>query len=244
MTPTARPVSPTPFPSPRSDLDRICLESSATFPHHGLLLFAGQILLVLLIPILDREPRTMPVAYTIIGMATTLALMAMLGYRRIAAGFALLGTAAILWAASHELATAEARLPVMLMLAVAYCVSVYIGVYHALFAPLLPAQRILSGAASFVMIGFLFAILHGFLGAFQFGKYILPGDIEGPRLPRWTDFIWLSFSTLTTAGFGDMVPVGPWPCAVATLEGLCGILYPATLIARIASLPAGGSTQR
>jgi hypothetical protein len=29
---------------------------------------------------------------------------------------------------------------------------------------------------------------------------------------------------------------------VATLEGLCGILYPATLIARIASLPATGES--
>jgi hypothetical protein len=29
---------------------------------------------------------------------------------------------------------------------------------------------------------------------------------------------------------------------VATLEGLCGILYPATLIARIASLPAPGES--
>jgi hypothetical protein len=29
---------------------------------------------------------------------------------------------------------------------------------------------------------------------------------------------------------------------VAQLEGLCGILYPATLIARIASLPAAGES--
>jgi hypothetical protein len=59
---------------------------------------------------------------------------------------------------------------------------------------------------------------------------------------RWVDFLWLSFSTLTTAGFGDVSPVGTWPCAIATLEGLCGILYPATLIARIASLPAPGES--
>jgi hypothetical protein len=56
------------------------------------------------------------------------------------------------------------------------------------------------------------------------------------------DFLWLSFSTLTTAGYSDMRPVGSWPCAIATLEGLCGILYPATLIARIASLPAAGES--
>jgi hypothetical protein len=34
-------------------------------------------------------------------------------------------------------------------------------------------------------------------------------------------------------------PVGAWANALCTLESLCGILFPATLIARIASLPAG-----
>jgi hypothetical protein len=76
----------------------------------------------------------------------------------------------------------------------------------------------------------------------ELGSYSLPADIEGGRSPRWADFIWLSFSTLTTAGFGDMYPVGSWPCAVAALEGLCGILYPATLIARIAAMPAAGES--
>jgi hypothetical protein len=35
-----------------------------------------------------------------------------------------------------------------------------------------------------------------------------------------------------------VAPVSATACAVSTLEGLCGILFPATLIARIASLPA------
>ena len=33
-------------------------------------------------------------------------------------------------------------------------------------------------------------------------------------------------------------PVNAAACAISTLESLCGILFPATLIARIASLPA------
>jgi hypothetical protein len=55
--------------------------------------------------------------------------------------------------------------------------------------------------------------------------------------PRWIDFVWLSFSTLTTAGYGDLAPISPWANSLCTLEALCGILFPATLIARIASLP-------
>ena len=63
-------------------------------------------------------------------------------------------------------------------------------------------------------------------------------QIEHARQLRWVDFVWLSFSTLTTAGFGDVAPVTAAACAISTLESLCGILFPATLIARIASLPA------
>jgi hypothetical protein len=62
------------------------------------------------------------------------------------------------------------------------------------------------------------------------------------REPRWIDFVWLSFSTLTTAGYCDLAPIGRWASAVCTLEALCGIPFPATLIARIASLPANPVT--
>jgi len=52
------------------------------------------------------------------------------------------------------------------------------------------------------------------------------------------DFVWVSFSTHTTLGYCDLKPVGRWANVLCTLKALCGILFPATLIARIASLPA------
>ena len=75
-------------------------------------------------------------------------------------------------------------------------------------------------------------------GGWMDGVYEV-GPIAGSsHEPRWIDFVWLSFSTLTTAGYGDLAPISPWANALCTLEALCGILFPATLIARIASLPA------
>ena len=97
---------------------------------------------------------------------------------------------------------------------------------------------ILCGAASFVLIGLVFASIHAIVGLGDGIGYTLVGGVEHARPLRWVDFVWLSFSTLTTAGFGDVTPVNAAACAVSTLESLCGILFPATLIARIASLPA------
>lgn len=48
--------------------------------------------------------------------------------------------------------------------------------------------------------------------------------------------LYFSFTTLTTIGFGDIVPVHPVARALTNLEGIFGQLYPATLLARLITL--------
>ena len=45
--------------------------------------------------------------------------------------------------------------------------------------------------------------------------------------------LYFSFSTLTTAGFGDVRPLHPMARNMANLEAVIGQLYPATLLARL-----------
>jgi len=210
----------------------------------GLLLFLGQVFLVVLVAVLDRGEPLMPMTFAWAALVVAVLSTLLLGYRRLTFVTGALGGGALVWVVTHGAATSLARLPVMSVLVTVYATAVWLTVDYAFAAEMRPSQRSLCGAASYVMIGFLFATFHGVLGLSGLGAYSLPADIEGARSPRWVDFLWLSFSTLTTAGFGDMVPVGSWPCALATLEGLCGILYPATLIARIAALPAAGDTKQ
>jgi hypothetical protein len=47
---------------------------------------------------------------------------------------------------------------------------------------------------------------------------------------------YFSFSTLTTASFGDITPEHPVARALASVESVCGQLFPATLLARIVGL--------
>jgi Ion channel len=49
-------------------------------------------------------------------------------------------------------------------------------------------------------------------------------------------FRYLSFVTLTTLGYGDILPVSPIARSLATSEALFGQLYPAVMIARLISL--------
>jgi|HubBroStandDraft_6_1064221.scaffolds.fasta_scaffold1010735_1 hypothetical protein len=48
--------------------------------------------------------------------------------------------------------------------------------------------------------------------------------------------LYFSFVTLTTIGYGDIVPLHPLARSLANLEGIIGQLYPATLLARLVSL--------
>jgi hypothetical protein len=48
--------------------------------------------------------------------------------------------------------------------------------------------------------------------------------------------LYFSFSTLTTVGYGDIVPLHPLARNIANLESVIGQLYPATLLGRLVSL--------
>ena len=76
-----------------------------------------------------------------------------------------------------------------------------------------PVQRIFCGAASFVLIGFVFASVHALVGFGTGTGYTLVGGVEQARPLRWVDFVWLSFATLTTAGFAPRARTEGEPAA-------------------------------
>jgi hypothetical protein len=47
---------------------------------------------------------------------------------------------------------------------------------------------------------------------------------------------YFSFATLTTVGYGDVLPVHPLARSLSSLEAIIGQLYPATLLARLVTL--------
>ena len=208
------------------------------FPHHGMLIFLGQLALIVLVPLFDAGQRLTPGAYVITGMVVSVVSVLLLGYRRLAILLATLSTAACLWATFHIITDRGVRLLPMVSFLAIYLTSVYLSIRQAYRDGVPGKQRILCGAASFIMLGFFFAAVHALVGMFEFADYALPAEMAESRSIRWVDYIWLSFATLTTAGYGDLAPVGPLPFTIATLEGLSAILFPATLIARIASLPS------
>jgi hypothetical protein len=64
-------------------------------------------------------------------------------------------------------------------------------------------------------------------GAVRFNSPLQPYEIPVAR------YIYFSFMTLTTVGYGDVVPLHPLSRTIAVSEALIGQLYPAVLIAGV-----------
>jgi hypothetical protein len=64
-----------------------------------------------------------------------------------------------------------------------------------------------------------------------------PGSIQigGHPAERTTELLYFSLITLSTIGYGDIVPVGGEARILAALEGMTGVLYIATTVALLVS---------
>jgi hypothetical protein len=101
-------------------------------------------------------------------------------------------------------------------------------------------QRIQGGIAAYLLLGVIWAEAFGLVELLRPGAFSGPADvIRGPR-----GWVYFSFTTLTTVGYGDVVPVHPAARSLAMLEAVTGPLYIAILLARLVSLavaPGPGS---
>ncbi len=73
---------------------------------------------------------------------------------------------------------------------------------------------------------FLALIPGAITGTAVHGKYLLIGQ----------GLVYYSFTTLTSTGYGDLIPIHPLVRSISNLESVIGQLYPATVLARIVSL--------
>ena len=93
-------------------------------------------------------------------------------------------------------------------------------------------HRIQGAVAAYVLLGVIWAYAYSLIAILRPGAFsgaISPAD--GPR--AW---LYFSFVTLTTVGYGDVLPVHPTARSLAVLEAVTGPLYLAILISRLVSL--------
>lgn len=78
---------------------------------------------------------------------------------------------------------------------------------------------------------FMFEIIH-----LLFDSSIETGEILSGGHEDFSEYIYFSITSITTVGYGDIVPVHPAARMLATFLSATGMLFPAVIIARLVSL--------
>jgi hypothetical protein len=93
------------------------------------------------------------------------------------------------------------------------------------------SRTILGAISVYTVLGLLFTFLYVFVARVQSGPFF-----EGHQHAGGSDFIFFSYTTLTTTGFGDLVPAGQPGRMLTGLEMLIGQIFLVTLVAGLVSL--------
>lgn len=113
---------------------------------------------------------------------------------------------------------------------------------HAVFASgRVTLHRVQGAIVIYLHVALTFAILYQMVALFApnaFNPPIHALELSGP-----SQFLYFSLVTLTSTGYGDIVPVHSFARSLANLEAVIGQLFPATLIARLVTLESHFSTK-
>jgi len=94
----------------------------------------------------------------------------------------------------------------------------------------LTSDRLWGAASAYLMIGVLWSFVYSMIDRATPQSFAIRGSTGSMEL---LDVLYFSFGTLTTSGFGDIVPLTPIARTAATIEGIAGQLFIAILIARL-----------
>lgn len=101
------------------------------------------------------------------------------------------------------------------------------------------SRTILGALSVYAVLGILFTFLYGAIDRIQPGPFF-----EGVTDPKGADFIFFSYTTLTTTGYGNLVPGGQPGQLISGLEMMLGQIFLVTLVAGLVSLWRPGERLR
>lgn len=95
----------------------------------------------------------------------------------------------------------------------------------------------------YLVIGLAFAFLYASIALIDGDAFV--GNFMGEDLLRQVEgFIYFSFVSMTTVGYGDLAPNLPFVATIAYLQAVLGQLYVAIKIARLVGLHIAGDNDR
>ena len=138
---------------------------------------------------------------------------------------------------------AVARSPIAYLAFVYYLYAIIALASEMLKNESLIDDRVYGGISIYLLAAMMFSSIHRHVSAVDPDAYFLTSASK-PILLLWNDALYFSISTITTVGYGDIIPVSPWARATCMLEAIVGVFITIVFIARLAALPSKPTNQK
>ncbi len=129
----------------------------------------------------------------------------------------------------------------LLLSSLFFCGFVLFAIYNMLKYVLSPGRitldRIFASLTAYMTMALFWALIYRALYVLEPRSFRFDSTIERATVPFY-DFLYFSYATITTTGYGDIVPNSHQVQSFAIVEQMVGVLYVAILVARLTNLYA------
>jgi hypothetical protein len=95
-------------------------------------------------------------------------------------------------------------------------------------------DELFAVGATFTLVAWAFAYAYTVCQAIDPGSFTAAIDPTADR--SWMELLFLSFTTLSSTGLSDVVPIRPFARSLVMLEQIAGVAYLAMVVSRLVSL--------
>ena len=198
-------------------------------------LFAGQILGILLYPLMEDDGAGRAL-FSIFGIAilglVVLAVRSTPGLTPVAL---ILGVPASILLLIQAVTGDDALQPYSSALeAVLYIYAAGALIAYMLADHEVTRDELFAVGATFTLVAWAFAYTYVVVQAVDHGSFIAAVDPNADR--TWMELLFLSFTTLTSTGLSDVVPIKPFGRSLSMIEQVAGVAYIAMVVSRLVGL--------
>ena len=118
--------------------------------------------------------------------------------------------------------------------AVLYFYATYGLIRYMLADHVITRDELFAVGATFTLVAWGFAYVFVVWQAIEPGSFTAAVDPEAQR--TWMELLFLSFTTLSSTGLSDVVPIDPFARSLVMIEQLVGVAYIAVVVSRLVAL--------
>ena len=118
--------------------------------------------------------------------------------------------------------------------AILYFYAAYALIAYMLADHEITRDELFAVGATFTLVAWGFAHLYTLWQEIEPHSFVAAVNSDSPR--SWMELLFLSFTTLSSTGLSDIVPIDPFARSLCMIEQVAGVAYIAVVVSRLVAL--------